>query len=414
MPIDKNKYIFYAFDKNDPIKTLDIKFQNTYELIQTPTIKTALGSPRDIIGLIKLINHRFYPLKKINPDVFVQFDFTLGIPRWKKTKTIVVGYDLIPLIMKNEYLPSVSFALKHSAPQHQGMLKHFVRSIVFRLKHKSFAIKKPSIILRKPFIAMVRSIYYRLKYRLHYKVFKRADRIVAISESTAEDFINILGVSRKKVSSIPLAPVLPDGSPDFSISRKISKPYVFYIGGTDSRKKIQDIIYAFNIAKGRGADIALVLAGNEFSKLESLPNVEGRNAILKSPYRQDIHLVGFVSDAQKMGLYKSAHAFIFCTIYEGFGLPIIEAMSASCPVISYNNSSIPETAGNAALLVDTGDYVAIANKIIALEDKKLKQVIIEKGIKQANKFNWKIYVTEFKKVLTGIAPAKQIRGFWSR
>ncbi len=400
LPADDNKYVFYVFDKSNPVEKLGIELNNSYEIIETATIKTVLNSPRELPGLIRLINHRFHPLKKIKPDVFVQFDFTLGAPRWKQTQNIIIGYDLIPLIMKNEYLPSLSFTLKHTANTMGKTQRGILRSLVFRISHRSFAVSR-SKIMPKTLIALIRSVYYNQKYRLHYKTYKRADKIICISKATSEDFAKILGIDRRKIYTVPLAAVLSDDKPDFSIAKKITKPYVFYIGGTDVRKRIQDIVHAFNIAKGHGADMALVLAGNEFKKLNHLPSIEGRNAIMSSPYKKDIHLVGFVTDEQKKGLYESAHAFIFTTIYEGFGLPILEAMSSSCPVITYNNSSIPEAAGKAALLIETGDYTAIARAIIALEDPKLRKKMISAGLKQSKKFSWKKMSKQLLSIIEG-------------
>ncbi len=366
----EHKLVFYAFDRNDPIETLGIKLKSDYSLVQTPLIKTSLNSPKDALGLFKLIGHTFKPLRRFKPDVFVQFDFTLGIPRWRRTRNVVIGYDLIPLIKKNEYLPTVFFAWSHSLGK-KAKLR-----------------------------AVARSLYYRLKYRLHYRAYKRADDIITISKATTESFAQMLGIPQGKLHSIPLAPVISADPPDASILKTVKKPYVLYVGGTDSRKRIQDIIFAFNIARGRGVDMRLVLAGNEFSKLEHLPSIEGRNAIIKSSYRGDIIFAGFVSDAQKKALYEGAHAFIFCSSYEGFGLPIIEAMSLSCPVISYDNSSIPEAAGDAALLVETGDYTSIANRIIDLSQPAMREEIIKKGLQQAKKFSWHIYMTDFVKVIT--------------
>lgn len=369
LPDDGNKYLFYCFDKNHPIKSLGIKTSLNYELIQTPTVNTVLDSPKNILGILRLVSHRFGPLRSRRPDTFVQFDFMLGAPRWRGTKVVVIGYDLIPLLMKNDYMPAARFAWHHSVGK-KAKLR-----------------------------AVLRSIYYRLRFRLHYRVYKKADKIVCISEATARSFKNLLGIKPKKLVTIPLAPVASAAKPDYSVAKKIGKPYIFYIGGTDNRKRIQDIIYAFNIARGRGADIDLVLAGSEFQEIEKIPDTAGRNAILNSPYKNNVHLAGFVSDAEKIGLYHNAHAFVFTTTYEGFGLPVVEAMAASCPVITYDNSSIPEAAGNAAIMIPTGDCVTIANQVIALQDKNFRNHLIQKGFKQSALFTWKAYTETFRKTL---------------
>lgn len=365
-PDPDTRYMLYCFDKNDPIEKLGIKLSIDYTLIKTPATNTALDSPKNIFGIIKLISHRFAPLKAQNLDVFIQFDFMLGMPRWRNTRNIIIGYDLIPLIKKNEYIPSVRYAWHHSIGK-KAKLRN-----------------------------MARAAYYQFRYSLHYRVFGRADKILCISEATAISFHDILKIPRAKLKTIPLAPVTSSNKVDDSIAKSITKPYLFYIGGTDSRKRIQDIVYAFNIARGRGVNIALIFAGNEFKVIEDIPSVEGRNAILSSPYVSDIHLVGFVTNEQKMGLYSNALAFVFTSAYEGFGLPVVEAMAASCPVISYDNSSIPEAAGGAALLVRTGDYVEVAHKILDLYDNgPLLSELTKAGLKQAKKFSWSRYVRDF-------------------
>jgi len=366
LPQSDDQYLFYCFNKSNPIEELGVKTAVNYRVIYTPTVKTALGSPKDILNVYKLVNHRFEPLHRERPDVFVQFDFTLGIPHWRNTRTIVIGYDLIPLIMKQEYLPSLLFAWHHSHRKARSVL---------------------------------RALYYRMKYRLHYSVYKRADTILCISEATASSFHQLLNVPSSKLLSIPLAPVLPADKPDQIIAKHIRKPYLLYVGGTDSRKRVCDIVYAYNIARGRGTDLALVLAGNEFESIDQMTDPVGKASILASPYRSDIKLVGLVTNAEKLGLYQHAYAFVFASSYEGFGLPIVEAMSADCPVIAYNNSSIPESAGDAALLVETGDYVGIARSVISLKHPELRQRLIDAGMEQSQNFNWHDYITDFMQLI---------------
>ncbi|MEO6760872.1 MAG: glycosyltransferase family 1 protein [Candidatus Saccharimonadales bacterium] len=361
LPKNEDKYLFYCFDKNNPVKDLGVKMSASYEIVQTKTRNTILGSPKDLLTIYKLVHHAFKPLRAYKPDTFVQFDFTLGVPHWNGVHTIVIGYDLIPLIMNNDYIPSASFAWKHSTNK--------LRSVI-------------------------RAWYYKAKYYLYYNVYKRADMIACISEATAKSFQELLHISRNRLTVIPLAPVTTESLPNYDLANKFSKPYIFYIGGTDARKHIEDIIRAYNIVRGRGHDISLLLAGYELKSLGEMTDVIGKSAIQKSPYRQDIHFLGFITDAEKMGLYNKALAFVFTSFYEGFGLPVVEAMAASCPVITYNNSSIPEAAGSAALLVETGNYSAIATQItLLLSDPKLRSQLIGRGRNQATIFSWDSYIT---------------------
>ncbi len=369
LPESDDIYLFYCFDSSDPIEDLNIQTRVNYKIVQTPVIDTALDSPEKALGIFKLVWHRFSALKKHRPDTFVQFDFMLGMPRWRGLRKVIIGYDLIPYIMQNEYRPSLPFAWNHA-------------------RGKKAKIR-----------ALLRAVYYRFRYWIHYKVFLRADKVVCISQATADSFHELLGVPKSKLEVSYLAPVGSTTDIDSSTAKTIDKPYIFYIGGTDARKSISDIVHAYNIARGRGQDIALVLAGNEFRNVESIPDVKGRNAIIDSPYSSDIHLVGFVTDQQKNGLYKDALVFVFASRFEGFGLPVIEAMSASCPVISYNNSSIPEVAGDAAILVRTGSVVEVASSIVSLSDKDARRELAHKGTVQSKKFTWSRHVSGLLSVI---------------
>jgi glycosyltransferase involved in cell wall biosynthesis len=369
LPADGNNYILYCFDKSNPVEELDLKLRFKYELIQTETVNTVLESPSKVIDILRLVYHHFMPLRHKKPDVFVQFDAQFGLPRWRKTKKIVIGYDLIPLIMRNEYNPSVRYTWRHSVGR------------------------------RAKLRGVLRAMYYGFRYKLTYRAYKKADKIFCISQATAQSFAELLHIKKRRLEVIPLAPVLSKTIPDESIVKDIVKPYIFYVGGTDKRKRIADIVRAFNIVRGRGKDIALVFAGNEFKQSETIPDIEGRDAILTSPYRKDIHLVGFVTNEQKEGLYKNALVFMFTSQYEGFGLPVIEAMRASCPVIAYNNSSIPEVAGEAAILVPTYDYLSLAASVCALQNSELREKIIAAGLSQSKRFTWEKYTKTFLQTL---------------
>lgn len=357
---DSNNYLFYIFDSSNPIKDLgiDLKIKN-YEFLKTPKLKTVVDSPKDLIDSFKLSHHRFKPLRKYKPDVFLQFDFALGLPRWRKTKTLCVGYDLIPLIMKSQYLPSP-------------------RTVWNQGGGKKTRIK-----------AMVRAAYYIAKARKNYSNYKRSDKILCISDASRQSFVDFLHINPKKLETLHLAPVTPSGIKGTKRS-PYDKPYIFYIGGTDSRKHVADVVHAFNIARGRGQDIALVLAGNEFKRIDHIPDLEARNALLDSPYSDDIHLVGFVSDNDKVSLYEHALAFVFCSTYEGFGLPVLEAQAMGCSVVSYNNSSIPEVSSKSVVLVENGDVSGIAKSIQNIAASN-REMATREGIKFARQFKWSKY-----------------------
>ncbi len=367
-----NKFIFYLYDSSNPIEDLDINVKFDYEIITTSFIDQIVRKPSDLINIYRSRRHNFKELVKIKPDVFVQFDHSLGIPKWKGVKTVVVGYDLIPLIMKNQYNPSVSYAWRNS----NG------------LSSKARAVS--------------RSIYYRSKYSTAYDTYKKADHVLCISNFVARSFVDLLGISKNKISPIPLAPVMNDKAKTFKKPTRFPcKPYLFYIGGTDVRKQINHLIKTFNIIRGRGLNVALVLAGNEFKSVEQMPDILGRNAILESAYSNDIHAVGFVNEGEKKYFYNNTYAFIFSSSYEGFGLPVIEAMSDEAPVVTYRNSSITETGGSAAIYVADGDYVSLANAVLSLDSQKRTQ-LIEAGLRQAAKFNWKTTAKKTMDLITNL------------
>ena len=367
----ENRYIFYIFDKNNPLETLNIQPQVNFEIVKTKTLKTVIKKPLDFLSTFQLVFHRFGKLKPYQPDVFVQFDFMLGLPKWRSTKTFTIAYDLIPLIMKKEYLPSPLYAWNHRIGRKRSKLK-----------------------------AAVRAMYYLIKNTFYYRNYKKSDYVISISAATSKSFIDILDIPTQNITTIPLAPVGTSQKLESDILKRISKPFIFYIGGTDSRKRVEQIVYAFNIVRSRGHDMQLVLAGNEFVSHKKIPSETVRNAVDASPYKDDIKCLGFVSDTQKNALYNNAHAFVFCSLYEGFGLPIIEAGINGCPVVAYNNSSIPEAAGNSALLAESNDYVGVATRIIELYDTTTRETCIEQGRIQAKKFSWHKFITRFVNVIT--------------
>lgn len=358
-------FSYYHFSESNPITEQNIKAPKG-KMINTVPRTLAVKKPSDIIDSYKISRHRFNELRRKGITVFVQFDASLGLPRIHGIKTVAIAYDLIPLIMPNQYLPTIGYSLSHSIG-----LKQKVR-------------------------AVMRSAYYRQKHNHIYRTIKRADVVLSISEATRQSFIELLHIKEALIKTLYLAAVDFGESNDDSVVKRLSKPYIFYIGGTDFRKRVTDVIRIFNLLRSRGYDLQLVLAGNELKDTKSLPDIKARQAITMSPYKDDIVMAGFVTDQQKRSLYTHAQAFVFTTAYEGFGLPVLEAMSNKCPVVCYSNSSLPEVAGDGALLVDDGNYVAATEEVARLiESSQLREDMKKRGLKQSQKFSWQRYVKEF-------------------
>ena len=370
-PNEDVRYVIYAFDKNDPIKNLGIRMPVPYTLVQTKWMKKSIDRPQDFFNLAQIIWHKYRPLKNKDVDVFIQFDFMLGLPRFTSVKKVLIAYDLIPLKFKRDYIPTPFMEFK----KHHGIFKKTKKAL--------------------------RATYYQMRYWLHYKNFQKADMILGISDDTAKSLHDILSIPYEKITTIPLAPVFNTDKAKKPSALSISTPFIFYIGATDPRKRVQDLIEAFSIARSKGVDIDLILAGKEFAKPEKIPQASIVKALRNNEYRSNIHSIGYVDDSEKLWLYKNAVAFVFPTAYEGFGLPVLEAMKMGCPVISYDNSSIPEVVGDAAILIETGDVSSLATGILRINsDSSLRSTLIDRGVERAKEFTWSGYMNNFyEKVL---------------
>lgn len=222
---------------------------------------------------------------------------------------------------------------------------------------------------------------------------KRAKKIIADSQSTKNDIVNFFNINPSKVSVVRLAAdaffrKLPSKEKRKGVLKKynIDKKYILSVGTIEPRKNFTTLIKAFNIAKKRNAGFGykLVIAGRTGWKSEA--TYTEREA---SPYKDDILFIGKVSDEDLLQIYNQAELFVFPSVFEGFGLPVLEAMSCGLPVISSNCSSLKEIAGNAGILVTPNDYKEISKQISdILKNEKLKEELKKKSLIQARKFNW--------------------------
>ena len=159
--------------------------------------------------------------------------------------------------------------------------------------------------------------------------------------------------------------------------------YMLYVGIIDNRKNVERFILAFSQFAKKDPDIYLVIAGRTDDPDYSLEEI-----LEKSGCKNRILQIGFVPDEDLPNLYAGAELFGFVSLYEGFGRPVIEAMACGTPVVISDVTSLPEIAGEAAILVDPYDTESVAQGIeIGIKDKELRNKLVDAGIKRAARFS---------------------------
>lgn len=316
-------------------------------------------------------------------DSFVQFDQMQALPRSRKVTTALILYDLIPYIMEFDYLWTYKTARANQLPR---------RSAVKKALSRRQYLKKNKATTR------------------------RADKLIAISNQTKNDFVKYVGVDASKISVIHLGVeinhnVVATNKP--KLERYVStswgyspkhfdltdKPFLLFVGGADPRRKLNDLVGAFNNLKAQGQDIRLALVGDTMLGPNAIPVVDVQKYLLASSYLEDIVFLGFVGEDQKDWLYQKALAFVFPSVYEGFGLPVLEAMQYGTPVITYKNSSIHEVADNSVLYATNSQTIMASVKRL-IDEPSLQREYAKRGKQQSGKFKWSVtskkIIDEFK------------------
>jgi len=229
------------------------------------------------------------------------------------------------------------------------------------------------------------------KLILNKKLLQQADVIIADSESTKRDLTDLAGIPAKKIKVVYLgANIKANNMTKAEITKKFNLPekYFLFVGTIEPRKNLAGAIKALNLLE---SGVSLAVAGQWGWK-----NKEERELIKDS--KRVIHL-GYVDEADKAVLYKNAIALVYPSFYEGFGLPILEAMSLGCPVIAGNNSSQGEVLSDAGLLVDPFNINEIKRAMeIMLTNEALRNEFINRGLAQAQKFTWQKTAQQTKEI----------------
>lgn len=243
----------------------------------------------------------------------------------------------------------------------------------------------------------------RERFYMHHSIKRSclwAQKVIAVSQNTKKDLLQIYKVSDEKVTVVYEG--VNDDLLSFATKSQIEKkkvfqaPYILFIGRLEKRKNIERIIQAFEWFKKRyKLPYNLILAGKPgFGYSQIYNQWKG------SPYKKNIILPGFVSEKEKVELIKLATVFLFPTLYEGFGLPILEAQALGTPVITSNISSLPEVGQDAVAYCEPDEILSIANTLYkVISQKDYQDDIIKKGYKNVKNFSWNRCAEEIARIL---------------
>lgn len=209
-----------------------------------------------------------------------------------------------------------------------------------------------------------------------------ADAVICVSENTKQDVMEILHVPEERITVILLASELsPDTELDGTCVPKM--PYLLFVGSRAIYKNFVRLLLAFSRAGTSWPDLHLAVVGAPFNQTEE-------ELIQALKLQSKTHHLSHLSDRQLAAVYRHAEAFVYPSLYEGFGIPPLEAMACGTVVIAANSSSIPEVVGEAALLFDPNSIDELVERILAIPNLGSRRAdYIQRGRKQAARFSWK-------------------------
>lgn len=229
------------------------------------------------------------------------------------------------------------------------------------------------------------------------RLVRRADQVIAVSQSTKDDVITYYAIASEKVSVIPSGidnrfhPMSRNDTELVRVQEKYHLPYrcILALATLEPRKNIIALLRSYEALRRLNNPVldkyALVIAGTPgWKDKEILQEIE------QSPYRKNIVLPGFIADADKTALYNLASVFVYPSLYEGFGFPPLEAMACGVPVIASHSSSLPEVVGDAGVLIDPyqpDELLQALQQVLLFPE--FGETLRQRGINRAKLFSWK-------------------------
>lgn len=331
------------------------------------------------------------------------------------TQTAVPEFSDLPPNFKTAIFPWAP--QKGNAQSGLAQLRYgwFLRELEADLFH--IPLNAVPLLMPKPYLVTIHDMStllfasqlgYRNRLRRFYlrRGLIRADRVIAVSMATCRDVEAVLGIPKSRMRVVYNAP-----DPTFHASGaqnlesmgypseiqrvldryRIHYPYLLYVGRTNPQKNIPRLVEAFAVLRGEMQehpvyrDLRLLIIGDEISRYPAL-----RHAVIHSRVEDSVRFLGFVPIDTLRAFYQAASAFVFPSLYEGFGLPPLEAMACGTPVVCSSVSSLPEVVGDAAEIVNPENVFDIARGMReVLVNQSLRGRLVDLGFEQAQRFSWK-------------------------
>lgn len=337
-----------TYTKNLVLNLLNINSSDRLNVIWTGELPSNIKKDNADIFLVSGRHGEFFEkfylpnlLNKNNIDLYHIPQNGIGFPFDSSINTIVTIHDLIPYIMPETV--------------GKGYLKRFLRDMPY--------------------------------------IISQAAGIITVSEYSKKDILRFFPeFPEEKIFVTPLAANTTFKPLDKNLCKKhikdnfkVEDPFILYVGGFSKRKNVKELILAFKHVKpSLNKNYKLIIAGSLRDEGISLKNFVESEGLSDS-----IVFTGFIEDSFLPTLYNAADAFVYPSLYEGFGLPPLEAMSCKTPVITSNLTSIPEVTSDAAILINPHNIDELSSALVTLlNNDSLKQNLAEKGYKRSQNFTW--------------------------
>jgi len=283
---------------------------------------------------------------------------------------------------------------------------------VVHLPNQNFA--RFAFLRRNPFIVTVHDVvrfYFhfdleaireRMWLKLDIMGAKRASHIIAVSQHTKNDLIKYMEIPESKITVIYNGIDRSIFKPYGVKLRLLDKPYVLYIGSERPRKNLGTLFEAFAKLKNEFPDLKLLKVGpvGRYDKYRK----DSVRKLTSLGITRDVAFVDYVSEYDLVSYYCSAALLAYPSLYEGFGLPPLEAMACGCPVVTSNTSSLPEVVGEAGIMVEPYDIDGLAQAMRqVLSDSQLREEMVKKGLEQSKKFTWEKAAEQTREIYEKVA-----------